>query len=112
MRHEVRRFVERVDYRTSPGWIDGPLGRRHSGLPHGGPIAVITNMAVLHFDEVSKEMVLASHHPGVTIDAVLAQTGFPLATAGAVETEPPLEDEIRLLHEVIDPEALFLPRRG
>jgi glutaconate CoA-transferase subunit B len=109
MRHEKRRFVERVDYRTSPGWIDGPGGREGAGLKRGGPVAVITNMAVMHFDDVSKEMALTSHHPGISVDDVLANTGFVLATAGAVETEPPQDEEIRLLHEAIDPEGLFLP---
>jgi glutaconate CoA-transferase subunit B len=110
MRHEKRRFVERVDYLTSPGWIDGPDGRRRAGLPRGGPAAVITNMAVLHFDEVSRAMALTSHHPGVSVDEVLANTGFDLPSGGAVETDPPQDDEIRLLREVIDPEGLFLRR--
>ncbi|HMK07633.1 MAG TPA: CoA-transferase, partial [Anaerolineales bacterium] len=106
MRHERRRFVERVDYRTSPGWVDGPGGRERAGLGRGGPAAVITNMAVLQFDEVSRQMVLASHHPGVSLEDIRANTGFPLETAGATETEPPLAAEIRLLHEAIDPEGL------
>jgi glutaconate CoA-transferase subunit B len=110
MRHEKRRFVDRVDYRTSPGWVDGPDGRESAGLRRGGPAAVITNMGVMTFDQTTKEMVLASHHPGVSIEDVLANTGFPLPTAGAVETDPPLEDEIRLLHDVIDPEGLYLHR--
>lgn len=109
MRHERRRFVERVDYCTSPGWMDGSNGRARAGLAHGGPVAVITDMAVLLFDDVSKEMTLASHHPGVTVEDVLANTGFPLSAWDAVETEPPLDDEIRLLHDAIDPEGLFLP---
>jgi glutaconate CoA-transferase subunit B len=66
-------------------------------------------MVVMHFDEVSKRIVLTAHHPGISVDEVLANTGFPMATAGAVETDPPLDDEIRPLHEVIDPEGFFLP---
>lgn len=108
MRHEKRRFVERVDYCTSPGWVEGPGGRERAGLVRGGPVAVITNMAVMSFDEATREMVLTSHHPGISVDEVLANTGFALPTAGAVETEPPQEDEIRLLREAIDPERLFL----
>jgi glutaconate CoA-transferase subunit B len=111
MRHEKRRFVEQVDYLTSPGWVDGAGGRERAGLRRGGPAAVITDKAVMQFDELSKQMVLRSHHPGVTVEQVLADTGFAMATAGAVETEPPAPEEIRLLHEAIDPEGLFLPHR-
>jgi glutaconate CoA-transferase subunit B len=58
MQHAKRKFVPKLDYLTSPGWLDGPDGRRKAGLPDGGPACVITNMAIMGFDPESKQMVL------------------------------------------------------
>jgi len=106
--HEKRRFPERVDYITSPGWIDGPEGRKRAGLPWGGPVAVVTNLGVLRFDERTKRAYLASCHPGVTPENVRENTGFDLDVSRAKETEPPTEREIKILREEVDPERIFL----
>jgi glutaconate CoA-transferase subunit B len=97
-----------VDYLTSPGWVDGPGGRERAGLVRGGPVSVITNLGVMRFDEQTKEMVLSSHHPGISIQHVLDNTEFELDAASATETEPPTVEEIDLLRHTIDPEGLFL----
>ncbi|NNL75957.1 MAG: CoA-transferase, partial [Desulfobacterales bacterium] len=81
MAHEKRRFVPRVDYITSPGYGEGGSWRLKVGLPRGGPSTVITTLGVLRFEPDSKEMVLVSVHPGVTIDMVLANTAWPLKVA-------------------------------
>jgi len=106
--HEKRRFPEHCDYITSPGWIDGPEGRKRAGLPWGGPSAVITTLGVLRFDEQTKRAYLASYHPGVTPEQVQENTGFELDVSRAGETEPPAEAEIRVLREKVDPEGIFL----
>ena len=108
MLHERRRFPEQVDYLTSPGWVDGPGGRERAGLVRGGPVSVITNLGVMRFDEQTREMVLASHHPDISIQHVLDNTEFELDAASATETEPPTVEEIDLLRHTIDPEGLFL----
>jgi glutaconate CoA-transferase subunit B len=110
MRHEKRRFPQQVDYLTSPGWVSGPKGRVEAGLIRGGPVSVITDMAVLRFHQKSREMYLDSHHPGISIDKVLENTGFALESTGATETEPPTKEEIDLLRNTIDAEGLFLRR--
>lgn len=98
MRHEKRRFVPQVDYVTSPGYGDGPGWRQRVGLPRGGPSAVITTLGVLRFDPGSKEMYLASTHPGVTVEEVTAQTGWPLRIAPELEqTPPPTPAELDML---------------
>lgn len=98
MAHELRRFVPRVDYITSPGYGDGPGWRKRVGLPRGGPAAVITTLGVLRFDDQTREMVLASTHPGVTVDEVAANTGWPLKTAPDVSRTPtPTEVELTAL---------------
>jgi glutaconate CoA-transferase subunit B len=107
-RHEKRRLPERVDYITSPGWIDGPDGREKAGLRWGGPCAIVTTMGVLRFDDETKEAYLASHHPGITPQSIQEETGFALDISKAVETKKPTEEEIHILRNVVDPERIFL----
>ncbi len=106
--HEKRRFPERVDYITSPGWLEGGDSRFKSGLIRGGPSAVVTTKGVMRFRPDTKEIYLASYHPGLTAQAVAEDTGFPLDIEGAVETPIPTPEELRILSEVVDPERVFL----
>ena len=78
MAHEKRRFVPRVDYITSPGYGDGKGWRESVGLVRGGPSAVITTLGIFAFDSETREMVLTSVHPGVTVEMVQEQTGWPV----------------------------------
>src|SRR5271157_918612 len=71
MQHEKRKFVNKVDYLTSPGYLDGSGGRERAGLLPGGPTAVITNMGLMRFDEETKEMYLANYYPGITPQDIL-----------------------------------------
>jgi glutaconate CoA-transferase subunit B len=98
MTHERRRFVERVDYVTSPGYGEGGEWRRGVGLGRGGPSAVITTLGVFRFDPATREMILTSTHPGVTVDDVRMQTGWPLACAPEVsETPLPTAGELAVI---------------
>ena len=107
MQHERRRFKERVDYVTSPGFGDGGNWRRHVGLPGGGPSAVITTLGMLSFDSQTKEAVLVSCHPGVTPDEVCRQTGWSLRVSPTVhETLPPTEDELEIIRQY-DPNGFW-----
>jgi len=111
--HERRRLVPRVQYLTTPGFLDGPGARERVGLRGEGPTRVITDLAVLDFDPASKRMRLATLHPGVTVEEVEARTGFPLLRApGLGETPAPSAEEIRLLRERIDPEGMYIGGRG
>src|SRR4051794_10259751 len=77
--HDPRRFADKVDFITTPGYLTGPGAREKAGLPPGtGPYRVITDLAVLGYHDQTKEMEVISLHPGVTLDQVRAQTGFPL----------------------------------
>jgi len=109
-RHEKRRFPEKVDYITSPGWLSGPGARKEAGLPRGGPTAVVTTMGVIRFNNETKRAYLASYHPGLTPEVVAHNTGFQLDISQAVETESPTEEETRILRDVVDPEGVFLQR--
>jgi len=105
MQHEKRRFVERVDFVTSPGHVKG---RYEIGIRGGGPSAVITTLGIFRFDDQG-EMYLDSLHPGVSEADVRLNTGWNIKVAGRVKrTEPPTPEEIRILREDIDPKGIFL----
>lgn len=108
--HEKRRFVEKVDFLTSPGYLSGPGAREEAGLPRGtGPYVVITDLAVLGFDDRSKRMKVLSVHQGVKIEDVTANTGFQLVIPEEIGlTDPPTEEELRLLRKEIDPKGIYL----
>jgi glutaconate CoA-transferase subunit B len=107
MAHERRRFVERVDYVTSPGHGTGGDWRTRTGLTGGGPSAVITTLGLCRFDPASREMVLASTHPGVTAEEVRRETGWPLRLGPALsETPPPTGEELAVIRR-FDPEGFW-----
>ena len=108
MQHERRKFVQKVDYLTSPGWLDGPDGRLKAGLPGHGPSAVITNMAVMGFDNNTKEMFLEAYFPQTRPAEILDNMGFEVDIKRAVELEPPSQRELQTLREVCDPHRLIL----
>jgi glutaconate CoA-transferase subunit B len=100
MNHEKRRFLERVSYITSPGYGDGGDWREKNGLRGGGPSAVITTKGILRFDPHTKEMILHSVHPGVTVEEVIENTGWDLELASKVEsTKPPTRPELRIIRK-------------
>ncbi len=97
--HSKRRLPQRVSYVTSPGNGDGAGWRQRVGLPRGGPAAIITTKAVLRFG-ADGEAYLASVHPGVTIEEVLAHTGWGLRAGNEVaHTRPPDAAELRAIRE-------------
>jgi glutaconate CoA-transferase subunit B len=111
MAHERRRFVERVDHVTSPGYGEGGDWRARSGLPGGGPSAVITTLGLFRFDQTTREMVLASVHPGATVAEVRAQTGWPLRLAETVvETPAPGVEELSMIRR-FDPDGFWTGTR-
>jgi glutaconate CoA-transferase subunit B len=102
-RHEPRRFVERVDFITSPGYLSGPESRRQAGLTRSAPTAVITDLALLRFDLETGRLRLDALQPGATVDAVIENTGFELLLAEEIRELPtPTErelEEIQRLHQ-------------
>lgn len=103
MKHQKRRFVEHVDYITSPGWIDGPDGRKKRGLiPDKGPRAVVTELGIMRFDDETKRMYLAEYFPGVTIEEIIENTGFEIDVSRAVKAKAPEEDVLDILINKVD----------
>jgi glutaconate CoA-transferase, subunit B len=106
--HEKRRLPEKIDYLTSPGWLEGGDSRARAGLKWGGPAVVVTTKAVMRFRPNTHTMYLDSYHPGLSADGVADDTGFELDIEGAIETAIPTAEELRLLREEVDPERIFL----
>jgi glutaconate CoA-transferase subunit B len=111
-RHDRRRFVEKLDFLTTPGYLTGPGAREAAGLPAGsGPYKVITDLAVLGFDQESARMQVESLHPGSTLKHVQENTRFELLEATEIRrTEPPREEELRILREEVDPYRYIIGR--
>jgi glutaconate CoA-transferase, subunit B len=102
MRLERRRFLERVDYITSPGYLDGPGAREAAGLPGEGPAAIITDKCVFRFDPKTKEAYVASLHPGVDLDEVRAGVSWDVRVSPDLGvTQPPTVEEA-LITRVLD----------
>lgn len=110
IQHERRRFVEKLDYFTSPGFFDGPGARERRGYSHGGPATVISDKAVMRFDNQTREMYLDRFFPGTTPAEVQSHTGFLIDTSRAAELDPPTDNELRILRERVDPACLILDR--
>ncbi|MGB6470712.1 MAG: CoA-transferase [Candidatus Acidiferrales bacterium] len=105
--HDRNRLCDRVSHITSPGYGKGTGWRRHEGLPPAtGPSAVITTLGVLRFGN-DCEAFLSSVHPGVSVEEVLANTGWPLRVADdLIETLPPTDEELRVIRE-LDPQRFW-----
>ena len=110
MRHDKRRFVPQVDFLTTPGYLAGPGAREAAGLPPGtGPYRVVTNLALMGFDEKTKHMQLLALNPGVTLEQVIDNTGFELIIPDRVDhNQPPTAEELRVLREEVDPNRLYI----
>lgn len=109
MQHEKRRFMNQIDYVTSPGWIDGPDGRAKKHLPtNRGPQMVVTDRGVMKFDEKTKRMYLAGYYPTSSPEDVLENTGFEIDVSKAVRLEAPDPEVIRMIREEIDPGQAFI----
>jgi glutaconate CoA-transferase subunit B len=109
MPHDRKRLREKVNFVTSPGYGTGGDWRKRVGLVRGGPSVLITTLGVFRF--VDGSAVLASHHPGVSVERIRDETGWPLALSRDVrETESPSDEVLRIIREY-DPHG-FWTRRG
>jgi glutaconate CoA-transferase subunit B len=110
MTHEKRKMVKKLDYLTSPGFLDGPGAREKTGLLGGGPSLVVTNLCQMDFEPRTKRIRLATVHPRVSVQQVLENTEFELIVPEDVPTtELPTCEELALLR-AIDPNGIYIPR--
>jgi glutaconate CoA-transferase, subunit B len=109
MRQSARSFVERIDFRTSPGNLGGAALRAAQGWQGRGPSVVVTDLGRYRFDPDTGEMVLAAVHPGVRVDDVRAATGWDLRVADDLQVTPdPSAEELRLIREELDPDGVYV----
>lgn len=110
MRHSKRSFLPKVDFITTPGYLDGPGAREKAGLPADtGPYRVVTNLCTMDFEEASKRMRLLALNPGIELDEVIAETGFELIVPDSIEINPePTDEELRILREEVDKDKLYI----
>jgi glutaconate CoA-transferase, subunit B len=108
MRQAQRSFVERIDFRTSPGHSGDPARDAARGWHGSGPTNVVTDLGTYVFDELTGEMTLATLHPGVTLADVRAGMGWePAVAADLGETQAPTSEELRLIREELDPAGVY-----
>ena len=108
MRLSKRAFVNKIDFQTSPGHLDGGDARQRLGMPGFGPDQVITDKALFTFDNPEREMMLVELAPGQTVESVRAAVGWPLRVAGSLrEMIPPTAEELAIIREQLDPQGLY-----
>ncbi len=108
MKLEKRKFVKKLDYITSPGWLFGPKGRKRAGLSCDGPSWVVTDKGVMGFDNDSKKMYLSGFYHGVDIEDIKNNIDFDIDVSKAYQIDYPLKIELEALREKSDPERLIL----
>ena len=108
MRLKRRAFVEKLDFVTSPGHLTGGDSRARLSLPGGGPEIVITDKAILNFDNPEREMQLSALYPNVSAKEIQDEVGWPLRkTATIAEVAAPSDAELRLIRDELDPSGMY-----
>lgn len=112
MRQDKRKFVQKLDFITTPGYLQGGNSRYEAGLPTGsGPFRVISQLAVFDFEPVSKRMRIFSVHPGIDVKTVLENSSFEILVPDEIRiTQPPTKDELDMLQK-IDPVGMVIAKR-
>jgi glutaconate CoA-transferase subunit B len=107
MNHERRRFTPKVKYITSPGYGEGGDWRERNGLSGGGPSRLISSMGIFSFEPQTREMILTSTHPGVSVDQIKRETGWPLRIGPEVHvTVAPNPEELAAVRKY-DPKGVW-----
>ncbi len=109
MKHEKKRFLPKIDFVTSPGYLGSPQGRERAGLPADtGPYRVVTDLGLFDFPPKTRRMRLIALNPGITAQQVVNETGFKLDIArNLTDNPPPSAEELRILREEVDPQKIF-----
>ncbi len=106
--HQKRRFPEKVDFITSAGFLESRSERLATGARGGGPQGIVTHLGIMEPDETG-EIILTGLHPGASVEQIKENTGWDIKIADHLTiTEPPSENELRILHQELDPEGIYL----
>ncbi|PVE22261.1 3-oxoacid CoA-transferase [Microvirga sp. KLBC 81] len=108
-RVDRKRFVEKLNYLTTPGFLTGPGAREAAGLPGAGPVRVITDLGILGFDPVTKKMQIEQCFPSITPDRIKENISFEISEAPSIkEAPPPSCEQLHLLRTQIDPDGVYV----
>ncbi|MBO9178297.1 MULTISPECIES: CoA-transferase subunit beta [unclassified Rhizobium] len=108
-RADPKRFVEKLNYLTTPGFLSGPGAREAAGLPGSGPVKVITDLGILGFDPKTKRMRLEETYPGIDAACVQKAIGFSLESYADTRVATlPTDTQIQLLKTQIDPNGMYI----
>ncbi len=108
MQLKKRAFVERLYFLTSPGYLTGGDARQAQGIPGQGPELVITDKAIFNFENVEREMQLVSFYPGIPLEQVQAEMGWPVRLAENLsEVSPPTSQELQMIRVRLDPTGMY-----
>ena len=112
MAHDKRKFLTKLDYMTSPGFLDGPGAREKWSLVGGGPEVVITDMCQMYFDADTKKIRLMSVHPGFTVQDIQDNVMFDLIIPDDVPTtKEPTQNQLDIMKK-LDPKGIYLGKGG
>ncbi|MCP3944702.1 MAG: ketoacid-CoA transferase [Desulfobacteraceae bacterium] len=103
-----QKFVKKLSYLTSPGWIQDDTSRDQSKIAAKGPSIVVTDMGIMGFDKKSKKMFLKEYYPGINPEDIQKKVGFDIDISRAVPLSEPKNGELKILREKTDPEKLIL----
>lgn len=108
MRLKRRAFVEKLDFLTSPGHLQGGDARKQMGYPGEGPSLVITDKALFDFNNPNREMTLVEVAPGETVDTIQEEIGWSLRVSEHLrEMQPPTEEELAIIRQELDPTGMY-----
>ena len=100
---QAGKFVNKIDYCTSPGWLEGGDSRAKAGLSQGGPSAVITDKCIFRFEKGTHELMLDSLHPGVTKEDIIPLIPWDLKISPNLKETPVPTDEDCEIIKMLDP---------
>ncbi len=108
MRLGKRAFVEKLDFITSPGHLNGGNARQTLGMPGLGPQIVITDRALFTFDNPEREMMLTEVAPGETVESIQSHIAWPLRVSPNLrQLPPPTPSELAIIRQELDPAGLY-----
>lgn len=109
LKQNKKTLPEKIDFITSPGYIDENNPREEYGMPGRGPVLVITDLGVYTFSKETHEMILTEIHPGVPISAIQENAGWEVKIGDSLaKTKAPSMEELRIIREDLDPDKIYL----
>lgn len=109
LKQNKKTFPERIDFVTSPGFINSKNPRKKHGIPGKGPILVITNLGVYSFTSDTHEMILTEMHPGVSLEIIRENLSWDIKVSDSIKTtDSPTIRELKIIREDLDPDKIYL----